>query len=111
MSEVSIETRKYLDHIARRVEAYHKIRLRTLDYLEQQGVTNTQTAANCVIMAILWLSAVRQDRITENELLIHLGLDDTLTEDKEMLLDPEIAEMGFDEALDYCLLNMEDDDD
>lgn len=111
MSEATIETRKYLNHISTRMAAYQKVRLRTLDYLEEMEITNVTTMANCIVMSFLWLAAVRNEILTEREILIHLNMDDSLTDDKEMMLDPEIAEMGFNEALDYCLMNMESDDD
>lgn len=107
MTDVSLESKRYLQHLINKAESYQNIRLRTLDYLEEIGVEKNSTVVNCVIMAILWLAYVRDEIITEGELLMIMGMDDSLASDKRMILDPEIAEMGFDDALDFCIMNGE----
>lgn len=102
------ENAKYLKKIASRVNAYQEIRLRTLDVLEDYDIDDPEITANCIIVGFLWLASVREEVLTENEMLMHLGLEDTLSVDQEMMLDPEIAEMSFDDAIEYCLENLED---
>jgi len=108
MQTVSLETQRYLQKIASRVSAYQKIRWRTLDILDEYDIEDPEVTANCIIVGFLWLASVREEVLTENEMLMHLGLEDTLSEDQEMILDPEIAEMSFDDAIEYCLENLED---
>lgn len=107
MSAVSLETKKYLDSIVSRVHAYAKIKERTVDYLEDLEEEDPTVWTNCMIVATLWLASVRDEELTEQDLLMFLGLDDEQADKKVMKLDPEVAEMGFEEAIEYCMMNLD----
>lgn len=107
MSAVSIETKRYLNSIVSRVHAYAKIRERTIAFLEDQEEEDPSVWTNCLIVAMLWLASVRDESLTEQDMVMLLGLDDELADKKVMELDPELAEMGFEEAIEYCLTNLD----
>lgn len=107
MPDSSLETRRYLQQFSSRTYAYAKVKQRAVDYLERHEVFSQSSSANIIIIALLWLASVREEQLTESELLLYMGLDDTLADDRVMALDPQIAMMGLEEALDYAIANLD----
>jgi hypothetical protein len=97
----SLETRRYLDSIGSRVRAYVNAINRARDYCEVNEVTTQSGIINCVVMSLLWVAAVREEILSEEDLLLFLGFETDLAEQKTMQIHPEMAKWSLEEVLDY----------
>lgn len=107
MADSSLETKRYLQKFSSKAHAYAKVKQRAIEYLESHDIYDQSSSANVIIVALLWLAAIREEELTESELLLYLGLDDTLADYRVMALDPQIATMSLEEALDYTIANLD----
>ena len=97
----SLETRRYLDKIGSRVRAYVNAINRARDYCSENEITSHVVIVNCVIMSLLWVAAVREEVLSEEDLLLFLGFETDLAEQKTMEIHPEMAKWSLEEVLDY----------
>ena len=97
----SLETRRYLDSIGSRVRAYVNAINRARDYCDLNEVTTRTSIVNCVVMSLLWVAAVREEVLSEEDLFMFLGFETDLAEQKTMEIHPEMAKWSLEEVLDY----------
>ena len=101
MSEASLDTRRYLEKIGSRVRAYVNAINRARDYCASNEVTTQSGIVNCVVISLLWVAAVREEVLSEEELFMFLGFETDLAEQKTMEIHPEMAKWSLEEVLDY----------
>lgn len=97
----SLETKRYLDKIGTRVRMYHTAINKAKDYCLDNEVTTHAGIINCVVMAILWVAAIREEVLSEEDLFLFLGFETELAEQKTMQIHPDMAKWSLDEVLDY----------
>jgi hypothetical protein len=97
----SLETRRYLDKIGSRVRAYVNAINRARDYCVENEVITQTNIMNCVVMSLLWVAAVREEVLSEEDLFMFLGFETDLAEQKTMEIHPEMAKWSLEEVLDY----------
>jgi hypothetical protein len=101
MSKASLETKRYLDKIGTRVRMYHTAIDRAKDYCVENEIVKQAAIINCVAMACLWVAAIREEVLSEEDLFLFLGLETELAEQKTMALHPDMATWSLEEVLDY----------
>lgn len=105
MSDVSLDTKRYLDKIGSRVRAYHNSMTRAKEYVLENNITDQNTIMNCIIMSLLWVAAVREEELSEEELLTFLGFEPKFAEDKIIQINQEMAGWSLEAVLDYVVEN------
>jgi hypothetical protein len=105
MSEVSLETKRYLDKIGSRVNAYNNSMTRAKEYVLENNVTDHYIVMNCIIMSLLWVAAVRGEQLTEEELFMFLNIDSEYADDINISIAKGMEEWGLEEVLDYVVAN------
>ena len=103
MSEVSLETKRYLDSIGSRVRAYHNSMTRAKEYVLEQHIVDQNSIMNCIIMSLLWVASVRVEELSEDELFTFLNLEPDLADDKTLTLADPMKEWSLEEVLDYVV--------
>lgn len=103
MSEVSLETKQYLNSIATRVSNYYHAISKTRQFLINNQVYDPDIAVNCTIMSILWAAAVRGDVVTEQDLLTFLGFEENTSSDVSVALAPDMHSWSLDDVLEYVI--------
>jgi len=103
MSEASIETRRYLDQIGARVRSYHNAMTRAKEFVLENAIYDQSVIMNCIIMSLLWVAAVRNEELSEDELFTYLNLEADLAEDKVIALAEPMKEWSLEEVLDYVV--------
>lgn len=105
MSEASLDTRRYLENIGARVKSYHNGINRAKDFVLDNNIYDQSLVMNCIIMSILWVAAVRGEKLSESELFMFLDLEEELSESKIIEMDPKMGEWGLEEVLLYVMEN------
>ena len=105
MTDVSLDTKRYLDKIGSRIRAYHNAMTRAKEYVLENHITGQSTIMNCIIISLLWVSAVREEELSEEELLTFLGFEPEYAEDKIVSINQEMAEWSLEQVLDYVVEN------
>jgi hypothetical protein len=105
VTEASLDTKRYLENIGSRVRAYHNTINRAKEYVLENEIHEHPIVMNCIIMSILWLSSVRGEELSEEELFMFLGLEDELAENKTVQISPDMRTWGLEEVLEYVVKN------
>lgn len=105
MSEASLETRRYLDQIGSRIKTYHNTMNRAKEFIFANGIYDNSLAMECIVMSLLWVSAVRGEQLTEEELFMFLGLETELADDKTITFADSMKDWGLEEVLKYVVDN------
>lgn len=104
--EPSLDTKRYLKHIGNRVTSYYNTMERAKTFILDEGITDRDIVMNCIIMSVLWLAAVREETLTEDQLFMFLGLEEELADKQEELsIADDMKEWGLDEVLIYVVEN------
>ena len=103
MSEASIETKRYLEQIGARVKSYHNAMTRAKEYVLENAIYDQSVIMNCIIMSLLWVAAVRNEELSEDELFTFLNLEPDLAEDKTLKLADPMRDWSLEEVLDYVV--------
>ena len=101
MTNASLDTKRYLDKIGARVRMYVNAINRARDYCDLNEVNTHAGIVNCVVMAMLWVAAVREEILSEEEMFMFLGFETDLAEQKTISIHPEMAKWSLEEVLDY----------
>ena len=105
MSEVSLDTKRYLDKIGSRISTYHNAMNRAKEYVLDNCVSDHSVVLNCIIMSLLWTAAVRDEELTEEELFMFLNIESELAEQKVLGIADIMKEWSLEEVLDYVVDN------
>jgi len=105
MTDVSLDTKRYLDKIGSRVRAYHNSMTIAKEYVLEHSITDQSTIMNCIIISLLWVAAVREEELSEEELLTFLGFEPEFAEDKIVQINQEMAGWSLEAVLDYVVDN------
>ena len=105
MTEVSLDTKRYLDKIGSRVRAYHNAMNVSKEYILENDIIDHSIVLNCIIMSLLWTAAVRDEKLTEEELFMFLNIESDLADQKVLGIADVMKEWSLEEVLDYVVDN------
>lgn len=105
MTEVSLDTKRYLDKIGSRVRAYHNAMNISKEYILENDIIDHSIVLNCIIMSLLWTAAVRDEKLTEAELFMFLNIESDLADQKVLGIADVMKEWSLEEVLDYVVDN------
>ena len=105
MTEVSLDTKRYLDKIGSRVRAYHNAMNISKEYILENDIIDHSIVLNCIIMSLLWTAAVRDEKLTEEELFMFLNIESDLADQKVLGIADVMKEWSLEEVLDYVVDN------
>ena len=105
MTEVSLDTKRYLDKIGSRVRAYHNAMNISKEYILENNILDHSIVLNCIIMSLLWTAAVRDEKLTEEELFMFLNIESDLADQKVLGIADVMKEWSLEEVLDYVVDN------
>ena len=103
MNEISLDTKRYLDQIGSRVRAYHNAMNRAKDFVLSQEIMNHEIVLNCIVISLLWLAAVRNEELSEEELFMFLNLETDLASTKIIQIDDDMKDWSLEEVLSYVV--------
>ena len=69
-------TRDYLTQIELRIEDINYYIDRTIDWCGDHGIYGDESVFICLMMTVVWVSYMRQETITKNEVMEILGISD-----------------------------------
>lgn len=105
MTEVSLDTKRYLDKIGSRVRAYHNAMNISKEYILENDIIDHSIVLNCIVMSLLWTAAVREEELTEEELFMFLNIEPEFADDKVLGIADVMKEWSLEEVLDYVVDN------
>jgi len=105
MTEVSLDTKRYLDKIGSRVRAYHNAMNVSKEYILENDIIDHSIVLNCIIMSLLWTAAVRDEKLTEEELFMFLNIESDLADQKVLGIADVMKEWSLEEVLNYVVDN------
>ena len=105
MSNVSLDTKRYLDHIGSRITTYFNSMNRAKEFVLTNGIYDQELIMNCIVMSLLWVASVRGEELSEDELFMFLGLETNLAEQKVININPDMKDWGLEEVLEYVIKN------
>lgn len=105
MSEASLETKRYLENIGSRINAYFNTMNRAKEYVLENGVYDHVVVLNCVIMSLLWLAAVREEVLTEEEMFMFLNIETNLADAKVIGIAETMKDWPLEDVLSYVVDN------
>lgn len=103
------DTYDWMVQLENRIEDMHYYLEFTVDWCEQHEVTDNETAFACALMALVWVSYQRDERISKREALEILQIVDWQdVPDEEFQLSECYWNLSLDELL-HCVLKRRDD--
>ena len=105
--EVSKETKRYFALLKKKLTRYNNVKKRALKYLFDKKIYDESLASGVITVAILWAASKEGEQLTEETLLMYLGIEpeEDIESENIMSLDPELEDMNLIEALDYTVEN------
>ena len=105
MSEASLDTRRYLDQIGSRIKAYYNAMNRAKDFIFENEIYDNSLAMECIVMSLLWVAAVRDEKLSEEELFMFLNLETELADNKTINIADSMKDWALEEVLRYVVDN------
>jgi len=107
LADQKLESKNELQKIASRVRTYTNAVFRAHDYVEENAILDVYIATNLLTISILWVAAVRGETLTDEDLCMFLGIEDTSGLGvQEVNLKEKFHDWSLDEVLDFAYNNL-----
>jgi hypothetical protein len=87
----SRDTIEYFNEIANKMDLYHKTVSTVKKYVAKKRITDASKISNIVIMSLVWTAFKIGDCLTETDILVILGSNQSTLNPSIMTLDPELS--------------------
>lgn len=103
------QTREWITQLENRIEDIDYYLKRTVNWCENRFIHDDHKIFILSFITCIWVSYMRDEPITYNELMELLGLENmTISEDKIYEISPKFMDLEYEEMLDAILENLED---
>jgi hypothetical protein len=110
------DTKAWVEQLENRIDDIDYYLKKTIDWCDSYGIDNDQLIFLCSFLTCIWVSELRGEPITYNELMELLGVEDReIEEDKIYELEEKFLELEHDELLEKVVemfndIDFEDDE-
>jgi len=105
MTEISEDTKKYLDSIGSRVRAYHNALNRAKEFVLRETIVDQVMIVNLIVMGLLWTAAIREENLTEEELFMYLGFETIIDSTQIISIADHMKSWSLEDVFDYVVDN------
>jgi len=100
--EVSRSTQQYFEEIAERTSQYFEALEFAKEFVLNQQIQRNEPIVDCMLMSILWVASVRDDKLTEEDVCTYLNVDTDVNKgDIAVEMVPEMQGFTLEQVLQY----------
>lgn len=93
------DTRYWINQLQNRIEDIHYYLSETIKFCEKKAILDNQDVIILSVMACIWVSGMRNEKISLSEVVEILNLDMTITNDRIFDLSEEMSQFNFEQML------------
>lgn len=93
------DTKDWLFQINHRLYDFDFYLKETIEWCEEHCISNDAAVFGCCVMTLVWVSYMRNEKLSKNEIYEILGFEDHIWDESEMSLSNDLQNLDHKELL------------